>query len=290
MKTSPAGIIGALVIAAAFTASASGCSSSELTALPRGVHVSVQQNRPDSADHRLQVRFINDSNASLTITTLRFSSPVYSPGVDYPRAPSTVLAHSILDLPVILPAPVCTATDTTPTVSLGFTVGSQAGHATLTPTDPIGQLPGIRTLDCLNDSMAHIATMTMPAKLRTIKMAGKLVGMIDVAISPSGSEGSFTITAVERAILISPIAAPDPTPVKSLPLNFVVKGTDPPSTFTIPIVPIRCDDHAQADDKRGTLLPLHITIGAVQGISYLGVTEQLKAEIFDYMHSSCSYR
>lgn len=279
-----------LVISATLAVTLGGCSSPSLTELPRGVHVSVQQNRPDSADHRLQVRFTNNSGAALTVTSLRFSSPVYSKGVDYPRAPSTVGAHSILDLPVILPAPTCTATDTTPTVTLGFRVGDHSGHVTLTPTDPIHQLPGLRTLDCLNDSMAHVATMTMPAKLRTEELSGKLVALIDVAITPTGSDGSYTIESVEDAILISPIAAPSPAPVKLLPLNLVIKGTDAPSTLTIPIVPIRCDDHGQADDKRGTLLPLHVMIGGTEAVSYLGVTEQLKAKIFEYLQSSCSYR
>ena len=129
----------------------------------------------------------------------------------------------------------------------------------------------------------------MPQTLRTETIGGKVVGLIDVTITPTGTDGSFTLTAIEDAILISPVALPDPAPVHSLPLNLTVSATDSPSTLTIPIVPIRCDDHAQADDKRGTLLPLRITVGDTQGVSYLGVTPRLKAEIFAYMQTSCSY-
>lgn len=279
-----------LVIVASLTIAVGGCAAPELSQLPHGIHVSVQQNRSDSADRRLQLRFTNDTDVALTVASVKFSSPDYSPGVYYPNSPATVRANSILDLPVILPAPVCAATDSTPSVSVDFTYAHQPGHATLTPTDPLRQLPGIRSLDCLNDSMARIATMTMPDRLRTVELSGKLVAMIDVGIAPTGVDASFTITAVERTILISPVAMPDPTPVNSLPLNIVVNGTSPASTLTIPIVPIRCDDHAQADDKRGTLLPLRITIGDLHGISYLGVTPHLKAEIFNYLQSSCTYR
>ncbi len=267
-----------------------GCTQSPLTDLPHGVQVSVQQNRPDVADHRLQVQLNNSSDTTIIVRSLRFSSPAFAVASEYPKVPSTIRAGSTINLPVILSAPVCEAKDFTPLVFIDFTIGDREGHAKVTPSDPMNQLSGISSLQCFTASIDEIATITMPEKLRIEEHSGKLVALIDLGIRPTGAAGSFTLTAIEDTVLFAPIVGDEPYPVQSLIQNVVVRGTDAPSTLTIPVVPSRCDAHAAVEDKRGTLFPLRVTVGATEGLSYLATTQELTGKLLLFLGDACSSR
>jgi hypothetical protein len=267
-----------------------GCSPVGGDELPAGVQVSVHQNRPDTEDRRLQVRITNDSDAPLTVTDLTFSSPRFAAPAPYKKVPSTIRAGGVLDLPISLTEPVCDGTDTAPSVRIEFDHDGQSGSAIVTPADPLDQLEGISQRDCLEQDMNAVAEIAEPDAIRTKLVGSRLVAFVDLRVLPTGGNGTFTIDAVDDTVLFGLFDPASTTPADSLPLGLTVDAQDAPVTLTIPLVPARCDAHAVAEDKRGTLLPLRVRVGDSSGIRYIALSDDLKGELYSYLGQSCPAR
>ncbi len=53
------------------------------------------------------------------------------------------------------------------------------------------------------------------------------------------------------------------------------------------IRPARCDPHAVAEDKVGTLIPLRVTVAGRDGVLKVGAGAQLRGRIYDFITSAC---
>ncbi|HEU4808999.1 MAG TPA: hypothetical protein VFT01_12120 [Homoserinimonas sp.] len=283
--------IASVPLLAALLCALVGCAPDESDSLPAGVEVSVRQNRPDTEDRRLQIRITNGSDAPLTVTAVEFSSPRFADPAPYQKAPSTVRAGGVLDLPVSLPPPVCEASDGTAEVHLDFELDSgRSGSVSVVPDDPLDQLDGISERDCLDHAMEAVAVITEPNEIRVEPVDGRLVAFVDLLVTPSGGPGSFTIRSVDDTVLFGLFDPASDIPVVSLPIGLTVHGDDEPGTLTIPLVPSRCDAHAVAEDKRGTLLPLRVDVRDASGIRYFALSDERKGELYSYLNRACAKR
>jgi hypothetical protein len=268
-----------------------GCAPDAAGGLPPGIDVSVHQNRPDTEDRRLQVRISNGSAEPLTVTELIFSSPHFAEPMPYLKAPSTIRAGGTLDLPIDLADPVCDQDDGEPRVRLEFEHGEgHTGQGSVIPDDRLDQLDGITERDCLDDSMSAVAEIREPDEIRIDTVDGRLVAFVDLEVVPTGGTGSFTIESVDDTVLFGLFDPASATPLDSLPLEITVASGDAPSRLTIPLVPARCDAHAVAEDKRGTLLPLRVQVGEVNGIRYFALSDERKGELYAYLGLACPSR
>jgi hypothetical protein len=271
-----------------------GCASAAPAELPDGVQVSVHQNRPDTEDRRLQVRIVNGSASALTVNALSFSSPRFSEPAPYAKAPSTIRAGGTLDLPISLPEPVCGddgPANETVEVRLEYALESgQTGDVVVVPDDPLDQLDGISERDCFQHSMDAIAELGEPDQIRIEQADGRLVAFVDLAVTPTGAPGSFTIESVDDTVLFGLFDPSSATPRDSLRIDLTVTGSDAPDRLTIPLVPARCDAHAVAEDKRGTLLPLRVRVGDATGIRYFALSDDRKGELYSYLNDACTQR
>ncbi|MEX1079289.1 MAG: hypothetical protein WED09_09310 [Homoserinimonas sp.] len=268
-----------------------GCAPNPSDGLPPGIEVSVHQNRPDTGDRRLQVRITNGSDAPLTVTELTFSSPRFAEPVSYQKAPSTIRSGGVLDLPIALAAPACDQNNGGPEVLLEFQHSHDGpGTATVVPDDPLDQLDGISERDCLDDAMTEVAEIKEPPRIRSESLGGRLVALVDLEILPSGGAGSFTIHSVDDTVLFGLFSPASAAPLVTLPLDLTVRADGDPRILTIPLVPARCDAHAVAEDKRGTLLPLRVEIGELSGIRYFALSDDRKGELYSYLGEACPER
>lgn len=284
-------LLGSLALFGSVAFTLGGCAPAVDEELPPGVDISVHQNRPDTEDRRLQVRITNGTETPFTVTSLAFSSPDFAEPAAYPKAPSTVRPGGVLDLPVALPDAVCGAADGDPTVELRFEHGpGHPGTATVVPDDRLQQLDDINERDCLGSAIAAVATISEPDEISIEPVAGRLVAFVDLAIAPTGASGSFIIHSVDDTVLFGLFDPDSPTPATSLPLELTVDADDPPTTLTIPLVPGRCDAHATAEDKRGTLLPLRVEVGEFSGIHYFALSDDRKGELYSYLGRACDIR
>lgn len=284
-------LLGSLALFGSAALALGGCSPTVEHGLPPGVEVSVHQNRPDTEDRRLQVRITNGTKTPLTVTSLDFSSPHFAGVARYPKAPSTIRAGGVLDLPVALPDAVCGADRGAPRVELRFERSTgHPGTAIVAPVDRLKQLDDINERDCFGSAIAEVATISEPATIREQAVSGSLVAFVDLAIAPTGASGTFTVRSVDDTVLFGLFDSANSTSAASLPLEVTIDADDPPSTLSIPLVPGRCDAHATAEDKRGTLLPLRIDVGGLSGIHYVALSDDRKGELYAYLGRACDIR
>ena len=57
--------------------------------------------------------------------------------------------------------------------------------------------------------------------------------------------------------------------------------------FRLGIRPARCDPHAIADDKVGTLLPLRVSAGGRDGVVKIDAGAMLRGRIHDFVSTAC---
>jgi hypothetical protein len=138
--------------------------------------------------------------------------------------------------------------------------------------------------------MDKVAVIDEPAQIRVEQAGSRLVAFVDLSVTPAGGSGSFTIRSVDDTVLFGLHDPASATAVDSLPLDFTISGDEEPVELTIPLVPARCDAHAVAEDKRGTLLPLRVEIGDESGIRYFALSDDRKGELYSYLDEACTQR
>ena len=60
-----------------------------------------------------------------------------------------------------------------------------------------------------------------------------------------------------------------------------------PSELRLGIRPARCDPHAVAEDKVGTLLPLQVRVAGRQGVLKIDSGDKLRIRIYEFVTTAC---
>ncbi|MBX3091916.1 MAG: hypothetical protein KF801_05335 [Cryobacterium sp.] len=268
---------------------ATDATAKDLTALPEGVTVDIYQNRIDYAEHKIEVAVANDSRHSFEVRSLSFSSPRFHPAVDYERAPSTVRAGTSTDFRLLLPLADCHATSDTPTVVIGFAVGDRTGHVSLSPKDRIGQLPTIAAEDCRGDAVAAVATISAAQAVRYTSVGGVKTAILDFTATPTGAGGLLTLDDVRGTVLLGALNPATGVVGDTVPLGIDVGDATQPVTFSLTLVPARCDPHVVLEDKRGTFFTFTVTTSLDTGRIFVGVSDDVRIELYDYVGERCGW-
>ncbi|WP_308799308.1 hypothetical protein [Agromyces silvae] len=251
-------------------------------ALPAEVTASVLQSRSDVVDGRLVVQVDNGTDGDLTIDRLDVTAPGLEDGMVL-DGPKDLAAGKSIQLRLDL-GPVRCAGDAGP-ATIGLELQTATGPATgsLEADDPYDTLARLQETGCLAHSVEQIATFALPDRLRTEGTGEAQRAWIDIAVEPTGEgDGSLSIAQVLGTTLLSAEGG----------LNWAytaeISADDPPSTIELPVRPARCDQHAGAEDKRGTIIPLEITTSdGWSGLYELRSGQSLKDDLFAYFTERC---
>jgi hypothetical protein len=272
----------ALAVAATVTLAGCGTPAEAPEALPAGVTASVLQTRSDVVDGRLVVQIDNGTDGEFTIDRLDVSAPGLEDGMVLDRQKELSAGKSVqlrLDL-----VPVRCGGDAGP-ATIGLEVQTSTGPAsgTVVADDPYDTLAALQETGCLARSVEQIATFTLPERLRVEGAGEAQRGWIDISVEPTGDGGSLTIAQILGTTLLSAEGG----------LNWAytaeIAADDPPMTIELPVRPARCDQHAGAEDKRGTIIPLEITTSdGWSGLYELRSSQPLKDDLFTYFTERCN--
>jgi hypothetical protein len=253
--------------------------------LPEGVSVSIKQYRLDYAPRALQISVTNGSDEPVTVTSAAFASSHFADDGTAWGRDVAVPAGRTRDLRVLLGSPVCdAAAGAAPEVSLAFTTADGAtGRATVVPEDALGTIAKVTAEDCIAERSAAIATVTTGDALRTEQRGGRPVALLELSATPTGEQGALSIASVGRTTLITPASPGD-----TWPLGWRLDAASPPLATTLEIIPSNCNPHILAEDKRGTYLPLAVTLDdGTSGIVPIDVGPEVRAEIYAYFADYC---
>ena len=259
--------------------------------LPDGISVRIFQSRFDYASHTLKLSVTNESDADFDLRDAAFSSPQFAGHARY--SDDLVLSPGMTrDLPVVVPAPACDsgadANSPSATVVLGWQdVDGHAQQGTVTPTDDTDALARIFAEDCLAESVRTLASISTSDRLRIDAGGAPPTAWVDITITPTGAAGTLSVSQVRGTVLLAPTTA------ETWPVGAALTADSAALTLAIDLRPTRCDPHAIAEDKRGTVFQLEVVASGADGESRAGtidvpVTDQVRSEIYDWIGQYCA--
>jgi hypothetical protein len=279
----------ALLLTACVPAAATGSADSPYpAALPDGVRIAIYQSRSDVAPRRLEISVTNDGERPLDVTAVRFAAPQFAGPAVWPKDGTTVHPGTAVDLPVSLPPADCSRKGAS-TVTLRFRgVDGREREATVRPDDRFDRLPALRAEDCLAEAVAALATIGVSGPLRVADVGGVRTVTLDVVVEPTGGGGSLTLDSVAGTTLLAPAAPDTGARLEQTVLATRVDADAGPRIIPLTFVPNRCDAHAIAEDKRGTILPLGVTIGTgARGIVPVAADPETRSALQAFVAEAC---
>jgi hypothetical protein len=300
-------VFACVVTATVLAATLAGCSSdggvvTTPTPSPGPIGVEVHQNRTDVAARQLQVAVTNHSSATLVVEELILRSDQFVAPAQWPKDRTTIAPGVTADLPVPLAATNCDGGSPLPQIDLLFRLDDGADQrVTLEATDRLGQLAPLRDADCLLVSVSEIvdiASSTAPTIVTT--PTGIQTARLDLTLTPTGTststDGTVTISGVRSTTLLTVTpwdpailaGSDDASATTSTGPPLTVGRTDEPRTLSLEVRPARCDAHAIAEDKRGTIIPLEVTVGGASGEISVATSDAVREELYAFVRAACA--
>ena len=154
-------------------------------------------------------------------------------------------------------------------------------------TDPYGVLDRNNAEMCLAQAAAAVAAIRLEPDLevsadgQSAVMALTITPRSTPGTANPGSAGTLTINRIDRTTLLGEDqAAPWPRSVS-------VQAGGGSQRYRLGIRPARCDAHAVAEDKVGTLLPLRVSAGGRDGLLKVDAGALLRGRIHDFVTAAC---
>jgi hypothetical protein len=281
--------VGTVALAVALVCLGSACASPAATTTELDLRAEVFQYRLDYAPRILQVKLVNNGAAPVEVSSVALESPRFTDDAAIDRGP-TVRPGSAVDVKLQLPAPRCDVGDEPDVVVVVAAVGEEPEQTVrIEPEDEQHTLDRINAEDCLADSVDRVARISMPTTVRREGSGTSVRGWFDVAITPVTDAGDppldFTIDRIMNTTLLDAVHEAGYWPVETT----IAQG-EPPSILSLPVRPARCDPHAIAEDKRGTILPFEVRTGDGRSGQYDVVSsDELKADIYAFVAEYCGF-
>lgn len=262
-----------------------GCAPAPLTSLPHGVSVRVIQYRDDYGPRVLEISVANSGKQTMTVTRASFVSSHFAAPAVWKLA-TEVPKGLTRDLRVKLAETSCSPAPSVPdAVVLSFTLADgRVGTGTVTPTDPFDSIKTITAQDCLDDLTLKQVKLRLPDDLRTVQRNGHPVGIVDLALVPTGADGAVTVDSIGGTILLHPSSG------ANWPVGETFDAAAPPRTVALDFEPNNCRFHTVAEDKRGTYFPVTVTTtDGTTGVFYLASSTVLREAIYAYVAQYCGW-
>lgn len=227
---------------------------------PDGLTFSVYQTRFDANARQLQFHIENQSGQEITFTSAGLDSPLFGTPVLW-QGESTVADGRARDLKASLPDAACPRPEeASATASFDFVLeDGRTGTVTVVPEDPMGILPGLTAADCLNSALETHARLEI------------------VSVESSGQPGSHAMLTLQ----ITPTSAPG---------GLIVSAGSPQQNIVLQLEPTRCDPHAVAEDKQGTLFPVVFTSSEGEaGKIRIAAPDAIRSQLYEFVGDHCEF-
>ncbi|BCW67153.1 hypothetical protein NicSoilB4_19160 [Arthrobacter sp. NicSoilB4] len=259
------------------------------------VTAEINQLRDDYSRQIIAIQLTNTTAGPVTVLGAGLTSPLYSATIEWPATPGGIELPpgQTKILPAQLSAPECGIRTAGPgegtLVKLQLAGATGQGPATTVPAaDPYGVLSRNNAEMCLAQAAAAVAGIRLEPELEVSADAQSAV--LRLAITPRntpgavnpGSTGTLTINRIEGTTLL------DEDPSAPWPRSVSVQSGGASQQFRLGIRPARCDPHAIADDKVGTLLPLRVSAAGRDGVLKIDAGPLLRGRIYEFVTAACA--
>lgn len=275
-----------------------------ITAAVPPVSAEINQLRDNYSRQIIAIQLTNNTSGPLTVLGAELGSGLFAATIPWqPTAGGVELPPGQAKiLPAQLPPPHCEATASGPpepaTATLRLAVAPGPASVTTVPgtTLPATTVPAPDPYGVLSRNNAEMCLAQAAAAVTGIRLAPELgvsadaqSAVLRLIITPRstpgsvnpGSAGTLTIDRIDGTTLVEEDrSAPWPRSV-------TISAGGPGQELRLGIRPARCDPHAVAEDKVGTLLPLRVHTGGREGVLKIDAGPLLRGQIYDFVTSAC---
>ncbi|MGY0540528.1 hypothetical protein ACW14X_23645 [Nocardioides sp. YJ-D4] len=264
------------------TLAACGTSEPSETAWPDGLTAYLDQTRLQRNTGEAFVRLVNDTGTSIEVSRVEVSSDRFRA-----RWTGSEPVDPEMDFDFDMPRGKCgEGGDADLTITWRQT-GDEEEWRTSTGTaeDRYANVDRLLDRDCAEGSLTEAADITV-GEPRVEGEGKQSVFILPVTFAPTEARPDVTFDGWEGTVLFQ-LAAETPTWPRATPLPM----TGDPTTLELRVLPARCDPHALADDKVGSLFRVHVGGPDVpDGASYfLPLSKAQKTALYDFLPGYCGW-
>ncbi|WP_306233422.1 hypothetical protein [Agrococcus beijingensis] len=266
------------------TTSATPTPATATTAADAGVLLELVQLRGDVAGAMVELRVTNEGDDELVIERAAYASSRWSAPmerVDEARIPPGARRN----LQLQLPEPTCDAAPLEHLATLELADGTRVEGV---PADPFGQL------DALDDAVCDLRAFASEVAAvewldPEIPADGSGPAILRLRVSPVAGGGAAvgTIDEVAATVLLAPLDA-SAARIEALPVGLAIATGTPATVVDVPLTPGRCDLHAVAEDKQGTIFRVRATQGGERVDLLLPSPEAQRKALLDWAVARCA--
>jgi hypothetical protein len=285
--------VAAATALAAAAAGVSACTGPEqpATTEPPPISVEINQSRDQYGKQAILLQLTNTTGGPLAVEEARVSTPLFRGELRW-RPAATALElppGQSKSLPVQLPAPECTdgsAPAEGASVTVLFTSPGQPSpqELTLGADDPFGVLGRNNAELCLAADAAAVAHIALDSSLEVA--ADARTAVVRLVVTPKAQAGGAVKSLVLHRIQGTTLLAE--VPGHPWPAGISIEQGGPPAEWRLWIRPARCDPHAVAEDKVGTLLPLQVQADGHEGQLKIAADAVLRGQLYDFVTRGCA--
>ncbi len=246
----------------------------------------VYRTRSDPARGGLQLSVTNSGAAPLTVLHAVLDSPALTAPIERDRT-TVIPSGATRDLALLLPPPRCDGGPTLPEAVLTVALASGAtAELRLPATDRIGQWVEWHERACFAEAAA--AQVDLEVR-RAPALDDPANGTIGAELVASARATGVRLVAIADTVLFGLRAGrTDPARVSTLALDRTLTVDE---TMVVPIwlAAARCDPHAVAEDKQGTLFTVHLELGDSGGTTTVIADDATRAAFYDAIAETCGF-
>ncbi|MGT2460651.1 hypothetical protein [Sinomonas atrocyanea] len=254
---------------------------------PGPVGAAVDQFRDEYASGSVVLQVTDTGGAPFTVVRAELDDPRFQDGTVWSGS-ADLTAGQTLSLPTALAAARCDrgASDAAPSLRVHLADGTD--H-TVAAADPHAVLPRLHGEQCF----AQQAALAVRLRLEDTLGAGStpstavLTLAADAPAEPTGSSAGPAGTppqAILEAVEGTTLLGEDPG--RPWPHGVILA---PGTRVALAVRPARCDPHAVAEDKVGTLLPVELGVGGAMGVVKVAALPALRAALYRFVARACGW-
>jgi hypothetical protein len=157
---------------------------------------------------------------------------------------------------------------------------------TVVPTQSTDVLSIIERDDCIAVLAATAADLAVSESVEWTPGASG-PATLHIVATPTG-DGSLEIVEARSTILLQLVDAAGDR-LSALPVERTVDRRSGQQSIALELVPTRCDPHAIAEDKRGTIMVLSVELeDGTAGVIYVRSSDAVKAELYAFVTDYCA--
>lgn len=258
-----------------------------VTAADVAVTAEVYRSRIDPSRGGIQLSVRNDAAVPLTIVGARLESPALQQPIVRER--TTVIGPGLTrDLALTLTAAACPADEPEPpqAVLVVQLIDGSTAEVAVPTVDRIGQWAEWVAAECLAAAVAERVQLTV--RHDPARDDGSLIGLVLDIAPRSGARGAeVALVSVSDTVLFGLVRADDGVRVTSAPLPPGAAGRSAAVSIPLLLTPARCDAHAIADDKQGTLFRVAVQVDGQPGVVTVVADDATRAALYDAYTRAC---